>query len=935
MSLIPNDSVDATSNDSLGQLLRGWLSFSALCVALAVLAITFFLMSPPGDQGYPGALPWADGSTLHALVQWMSLGGATPTVRGVEIKQFVFHLAVAGGLVILGLRCLVSAFYPPRRKTALQAWFASQAFFIGWVVLSSASVWWSGDAELTLGQASLYGLALAWAVTLAWNLESRDLPRLLWGYVYIAAAGAVLCIWYYYERNPFHRPGFPIGNPNALAACILPAILISGISTGGAIWNAVRRVEKLDWRRFISAILPLIPLLWCFGLVWARAAFVGLFIGVAGVLFLRVRSRVRWGIALIALALAGGGIWYLSAASHDFTMGRSATVRFRLYAWRYAAVLWGQRPISGVGAGSYPRMASALAGGDRFLDPAAFMGEIVEHAHNELFEVFTEIGLVGGVTFVAGYLAALVAAANVMRQNYSPRRRLLIMGMIAGFIGLLADSLFGVNLRLPGTPAVFYTLLGGLWALSRSLSKHSAETPDRAPLRASPARWGRYGLALASLAGALCTADLARRDWRGARTEFMAHQALRGGEIERALDLTVRAEADLLDPVRILATRLQTVEARFALARDGYSRVIEQIRLRDSRDRVDPAQNADTFDLTEISRALELCQAAYDAADELDRNFPNAGRLPSIAAQSAELAGDLCFRLGDLQNAGAWQERAFRSWQLQQAWRPFDPQTILRLLDYWPRYRAIPGDYAGLLRDALRCGFPPAEWHAALRRVAETPLFDEIISAMRAAAGPYDPATDADMLVISRAPEIYRLSAAWKALRGDWQGAYEDAGTASELYRPLRARFPELYSVSLAEQAEYAGELWPDDPTRAIELLRTALAALPVIQLQKYEWMARPYRIRLARFLEAAGEMPEAARLIRDVLSIQPNNYEAYELILNSIVRHRDAAGARAALRDAENAGVIGPDLERLREIVLRGLPEALESPVRDTPPEP
>ena len=30
---------------------------------------------------------------------------------------------------------------------------------------------------LALGQAALYGLALAWAVSLAWTLEGRDIPR--------------------------------------------------------------------------------------------------------------------------------------------------------------------------------------------------------------------------------------------------------------------------------------------------------------------------------------------------------------------------------------------------------------------------------------------------------------------------------------------------------------------------------------------------------------------------------------------------------------------------------------------------------------------------------------------------------------------------------------------------------------------------------------
>ena len=946
MSLAPNHSADLTADHPMGQHLRGVLSSSTLCLALLVLAATFFLMSPPSDQGYPGALPWGENSILHLLTEWFSFDGHIPTVRGVEIKQFVLHLAVVLGLAILAARALVSLLYPPRRKTALQSWFAGQTFLAGWAVLSFASAWWSGDAALSMGQAALYALALAWAISLGWNLESRDLPRLLWGYVYIASLGAVLCIWYYYGRNPFHRPGFPIGNPNALAACILPAILICGFIATGAIQSFANGAVAAAWRRLTFALLPLLPLLWCFALVWARAAMIGLIAGIAGLLFLHARTRVRWGIAFLGLIAIGAGIWYLSAANHDFTMGRSATIRFRMYAWRYAAVLWGQRPISGVGAGSFPRLASALAVTDRFLDPAAFMGDMVEHAHNELFEVFTEIGLVGGVTFVAGYLATLVAAAAALRQNWSPERRWLMMGLVASVIALLADSLFGVNLRLPGTPAVFYTLLGGLWALARSVSKLPAETGGAEVVQSANTRRSRYALMIGALLGAVFAGGLAIRDWDGARKEFQSQKDLRSGKTDEALREAEEAEGALLDPVRILAARLQTVEVCFAQARDGYRRVMSLMQPRTMLDSAGglPATSASAPTQTQPnagvpadwSAATDICFRAYESAVGLDQQMPNVGRMPALAAQAAEMASDLFLRAGDSQNAAAWQDRAFRSWQLQQAWRPFDLQTLLRLTDYWPRYRAIPGDYAALLRDALRAGFPPAEWHAALQRIADVPQFDVILAAMRAVAGPYDPATDVDTLVISRAPEIYRFCAAWKALKQDWQGAVEDAGAAAALYQPLRSRFPELYSVSLAEQADYAAKANPEDTERPIVLLRAALEALPTIQLQKYEWMARPYRIRLARAYKNAGEIQAATQLIKQVLAVQPNNYEARELILESVLEHQDVDSARAVLQSAESAGITGADLERLRDLVRRQLPEALtDSPPTDSKPAP
>ena len=901
-----------------GHRLRSLLSHAALGGALLLVAATFFLMSPPSDAGYPGAIPWSPRSWLKPLIDLMALGGAVRTVRGVEIKDFAFHLATVFGLLLLAGRSVVSAILPPARQTGRGPWFWAQLFLAAWVAFSFASMRWSDDPRLSYGQAALYALALAWAVALAWGLESRDVPRLLWGYVFIATGGALLSICYYYVRNPYHRPGFPIGNPGTLAGSILPAILIGGAVLIESIWKTRRDRKPLVWRRVLGAGATLIPLVWCFVLAGSRSATVGLVAGVLGVTFLRARRRTRLLVVIAVVVTIGIGLWYASSAKLDLVMARGATIRFRLYAWRYAADLWSKSPTLGIGAGQYPRLASGLSIGDRVLDPAAFMGELVEHAHNELFEILSEIGLLGGVTFVAGVLATLAAAGALLRVNWSSPRRWLLYGLAAGLIAILADAMFGVGLRLSGVPAVYYTLLGTLWATGRASSK----LPTPPPTATTALRrmvWRRYAVAAAALVGALAAGKLAIRNWSGVRAEFAASQAMRAGRFQEARDGVVAAADLLLDPVRVIIARRHDVDAQFALTRAAYNTVRRSLS-NDSQPLAPDARLAAT-----ARDAIDLCTRTSEAALRFSRNTPNFGRMQAIGAQCAEMASTLCARLGDTPNARLWQRRALRAWQSQRFLRPFDMQTLLALARYFRNFPALTGEYIGVLRDALRNGFPPQPWYDALHAGTTMERFAPTLDAMRKAVEPFDPQTDLDTLILSRKPEMCRLNAAWLALRDDPQHAAREAAIAAQLYRPLRSRFPQLYSVARAEQAGYTFQADPSDARRAVTLLRDAMAALPHIQKQKYQQMLLPYQLRLVRMLLAADQPADARRVLADILHADPHNLQAWATKLEMALAERDPARVREVLRQTAAAGLPDAQQRALREIVRQRLPDALQ----------
>jgi O-antigen ligase/tetratricopeptide (TPR) repeat protein len=849
-----------------------------LALALALLAATFFLISPPPGKTYPGAIPWGEYSILRRLTELMSLHGLLVSVRGVEAKDLAYHLAAAGGLLLMGVRTLLVPVVGGRRRLGPAA--CAQVLLAGWVLLSLLSGLWAGDADLARGQALLYALGLGWAVAVGATLNRRHLPALLYGLLTICSVGAALCVWYYRERNPFHRPGFPVGNPLTLAAAILPGVLVALGILGRAVatWVHERRLRP-DWP-VAGALAALVPLIWCLSLTQGRGALLALGVGLATMLIFLVARWLRWALAgLTVVTVTVLGIWWFSVSHLDVAMARGATVRFRLYAWRYAAELWSASPLTqivGHGAGSYPRLAGAFAARDRALDPAAFMGELVEHAHNELFEVLTEIGLVGGVTYVGGLLATLVAAVSLLRAHRSGPQRWLLLALVGSVTALLADAMTGVSLRLPGVGPVFYTLLGALWGAADA----SSESLSRG------VHTGRAGARGSMLAALVCFAAAggagwsAVRNWSGVTREQAATVAFGQGRYQDARPGIVEAESRLLDPVRVLAARKLALESRYGLAREAFRTWLSQPTT---------APSGDAW-----STAVSQTEQAHSEALRLRASVPSLAQTDAIAARCAEWLSQL-YASSQPRLAQEWAELAGQSWLQQRERTPYDVETLLALT----HYRASLEAHVALLRDALRFldtlryDDPQRLWFVwtnSLAQLSEVPGFEETLGRFAAAAGPITPETNLDAIIASMAPETHRLLAAWHGLRGEYAAAAERAERAARLYHPMRPRFPTLESVALAEQADYTLRGGLDDAPQAAAMLRQVIEALPVIQAQKYAEMARPFRFRLTFCLLAAGQLDEALETLQAALGQARHDRPAVEQALHELVY--DAAAA-------------------------------------------
>lgn len=880
----PDAAAGPPANEMSNDPMRRAVSVAALVAAAALLAGTFFLLSPREGQTYPGAIPWSSTSLLKPLIDLMALRGlgAPQTSRGVEIKDLVFHLACAVGLALFAVRAAVAGIRPRSSPTRQWAWLLGQAFLGGWVLLSLASAGWSTDPSLALGQGILYALALGWAISLAWTLDWREIPRLLTVYVVVAAIGAALCVWYYHERNPAHRPGFPIGNPSTLAASIVPAFVLAAWSAGLRVWELAKTGRTSEVYRLVLAVAALVPLTWCLVLTDSRGALVALAAAGAAIALLQTRGQARAVVLAACLFALAGGIWYINAGANNTDMARGGSLRFRLYAWSYAARMWGDgqigRPISGHGAGCYPRLATQLAAPDRQLDPAAFMAANVEHAHNELFEVLAEIGLIGGLTFVGGYVATAVAAVVLLSTVRDRKRRFLLVGLCASLAALLADSMFGVGLRLPGVPAVHYTLLGALWAACYSLRREEAAAQDSAsPVAESPGSPEeatepapeqspdailRYALAAGGGLTAVLAAWAGVWNWSGALAEPRAAVAMERQAFSEARDYALAAESQLLDPFRRLVASEVALTARFAMA---YAAVMTLQAAEQADPPRPPAELAERR-----AAALERAQEVHENAIAMERRAPSFGRVSLLAARSAEVIASL-IGPADRSEGQRWHQVAWVWYRERLRLRPTETETLLAVFPY----EVVPANPKAadtalfLLRAALReptpTGLPSNEWFDLLQRSAGIPRINEAVTAMMQMVGPFTPQTDLDTLATSFAPETRRLLAYMHSLGDDYDRAIQEIGIAAEMYRGMRARFPELYSVALGEQADMVFLRDPTHPEEAIRLAEQGIRELPVIQEQKLEALLTGRRMRLAQYLLAAGREEQAFAELRKI----------------------------------------------------------------------
>jgi O-antigen ligase/tetratricopeptide (TPR) repeat protein len=888
----------------------------AFCILVMTLAGGFLLLSPARPTApVDGAIAWTEESPLRAVVQLLCLNYQVPTIHAGAVKNYI--LGLGAGLVILALT--ISTVATARRreeaagdgsevegqvapteavgalervKTPLAPLVAAQALFALYVLWSFASTRWSVAPDLAVGGSILLAIQFLWALGIGHGLGSMAARLASRLFVGVVALTAVVAIWYHYGRNPTLRADFPLGNPSFLAACLTPGILLGGCFI----------CERLFGSRAgggSRALWPLVPAAaavglaaWAFRLADSRGPGVGLVFGTLGAVFFALRGRRKWIPVALALGIGVAGWFYVGSMSDAFSpTGRSATVRLRGYAWRYAWQMFNENPVTGAGQGGFALAGDSHAIDDVLADPLVFASRIA-HVHNEWLEVMADLGAVGIVLLGAALLLTLRAGMGALATPLSQGHRWMLVGLLGSLVGLIVEQCFGVGLRVSGVVTCFYTVLGLTWALSRT----AVPKPPR--LCATPL--GRTVLGAGGVLLGVGILTVTHQDFAAARSVYRAREALERGDAEEAIRLASRA-ADRLSPQRSLTNLYRLGQAHLQAARALQQR---------AADRVQRAQEIEPPNLRLLALAEEdyrlsdeHCKRGSGALNELVERSPgfiNHGWLGCwlnlTRAGNAAARGDSGAREALLQDAAVAISRELRR-------QPFVPEIAA---DYVRVQRSLEepassfGSWMDVLARPLRHNRITGVYVDLVAELADDPAFDEqfeevLEQAIRAlSAPPLDERTG--MPWETWAPEKLRLEATVCFLRGDYRRAAAALELAAPAYDSLSAVAPLGAASCRAELADCRFFSDPNDAGSAIAAAELALVLAP--QSRPGRLLVSSVRARMIDYALAAGREDLARTFVRetslgasDEATIDRALGSRYARMTESLLNRRDAGG--------------------------------------------
>lgn len=566
------------------------------------------------------------------------------------------------GLLAFVLLTGIGVLLAPNPRRALEPWLFSIA------------------TPLPIAWATVYLLRRKWSLVLVFR------GFLIAGFFIFALALSPLVDWLNdvasalrvgVDARPFRL--WVMDNPaifGMFLAIVTPVILAWCFAAG----------QKRERRLAVLWCILVVPLTIAHGTRSATIAMLAGLVGTVGLLILarpafllkRLREKRLQTLilgALVILLLAGGVglLLYIQglAPSHADPEDRINIYRIAIYAFR-------EKPLAGWGPGSY--IETQLRAFSYPPHP------LVPHAHNLIFNLAAENGLIGVIGF--GILALFAVIGIVRAWLALPAERLMLAGLIGGMTGFLCSGIFDYP---PRQPALMIPAIIILMAIVARLPQH----PSVQPLRVMAIILPNIGIVVTTLVLLVLyiqQAGVFQKFVTATQTNDSAQLAI------------VRAEADALktidpnDPLTALQAAYVWADAKtpeeLQIAIERFERVVEL----DSRSAIHWVNLSALYRKAgDLDRAIEAARIGTRQAGDSAVAWLTLGQCFE-AANHRQSAQDAWFRALQLaphwRNANFWKEpnRPARQAALEQyrAWAAGQPPT------YETRLQA--GDFEAALK---------------------------------------------------------------------------------------------------------------------------------------------------------------------------------------------------------------------------------------------
>jgi putative inorganic carbon (hco3(-)) transporter len=285
------------------------------------------------------------------------------------------------------------------------------------------------------------------------------------------------------------RLGGGIGDPNELAAFLVPAIVFAMFALAAA------RTALARWLLVSSVIICALALF----RTESRGGIVASGVVLIAALFLSGPVRLR---ALVGIsATAAFGLLYFTVIAPPQAFARITEFRSdqgsgRLDLWHVAVQVVRHHFIFGVGAGNFRVVEPLYAITDINLRATR---HVLDNAvvHNTYLNLLAEMGVVGFLLFAAVVIAALKMAMQAVRTFAAAgnsEMEVVSRGLIIGTVGMLAAFFFlsaQHEKQLPLVLGLLMALLSVARASAATVGPHRGRDAPQAPLPRPLARGGR------------------------------------------------------------------------------------------------------------------------------------------------------------------------------------------------------------------------------------------------------------------------------------------------------------------------------------------------------------------------------------------------------------------------------------------------------------